>query len=323
MTATGSSTHARIPRGSYAVGVERIVSLLPSLTEIACGLGLEDRLVGRSHECDHPPSVARLPVCTAPSFDVEGSSAEIDARVRRLVRDGLSVYRVEVEGLRALAPDLVLTQDQCEVCAASLADVERALAEWTGGRPRVLSLAPATLGDVFGDVGRVARAAGVEARGETLVAALNERIASLGERSGALPRVRVACLEWLDPLMTSGHWIPELVALAGGQDLFGTAGASSRVVEWERIAEADPDAIVVFPCGFDLPRTRAECAALTRRSGWSGLRAVGADRVFLADGNAFFNRPGPRLVESAALLAEMLHPEVFGSAGEGVAWERL
>jgi len=303
--------------------VNRIVSLLPSLTEIVCGLDLEERLVGRSHECDHPPSVASLPVCTAPSFDVTGSSAEIDARVRRLVRDGLSIYRVDPEALRALEPDLVLTQDQCEVCAASLGDVERALAQWTGGQPQLLSLAPATLGDVFGDVGRVARAAGVAARGEALVASLLERISTLGERSGALPRTRVACLEWLDPLMTSGHWIPELVALAGGENLFGSAGARSVELAWEALAAADPDAIVAFPCGFDLSRTRAECDALTSRPGWAALRAVRDGRVFIADGNALFNRPGPRLVESAKALAAMLHPEVFGSVGEGVTWERL
>ncbi len=302
---------------------ERIVSLLPSLTEIACGLGLEERLVGRSHECDHPPSVTRLPVCTEPSFDVAGSSAEIDARVRRLVRDGLSIYRVDPEVLRDLSPELVLTQDQCEVCAASLADVERALAEWTGRAPRVLSLAPATLADVFGDVRRVASAAGVAERGEALVASLGERIATLGERTGGLPRVRVACLEWLDPLMTSGHWIPELVALAGGENLFGTTGARSQVLEWEALATADPDAIVAFPCGFDLARTRTECAALDRRPGWLALRAVRDGRVFLADGNALFNRPGPRLVESAEALAEMLHPEALGTAGEGTSWERL
>ncbi len=306
---------------------ERIVSLLPSLTEIACALGLEERLVGRSHECDHPASVASLPVCTAPRFPVEGSSAEIDARVRGLVRDGLSIYAVDAERLRELRPDLVLTQDQCEVCAASLADVERALAEWTGagvgGAPRVLSLEPALLADVFGDVQRVARAAGVEARGAALVAELTARLSTLGERTGALPRPRVACLEWLDPPMTSGHWIPELVALAGGENLFGRSGARSETLAWERLAAADPDAIVAFPCGFDLPRSRGESDALRGRPGFAELRAVREGRVFLADGNAFYNRPGPRLVESAELLAEMLHPEVFGTAHEGVAWERL
>ena len=314
-----------IPRERYARGVEapRIVSLLPSLTEIACALGLEDRLVGRSHECDHPASVTRLPVCTEPSFDVTGRSAEIDARVRRLVREGLSIYRVDPGVLRSLAPDLVLTQDQCEVCAASLSDVERALADWTGGAPRVLSLCPATLGDVVADVGRVAAAAGVGERGAAVAASLLERVSTLGERSGALPRRRVACLEWLDPPMCAGHWIPELVTLAGGENLFGTAGADSRTLEWARLVEADPEVIVAFPCGFDLARTRSECAALTGRPGWSGLRAVAEGRVYLADGNAFFNRPGPRLVESAELLAEMLHPDVFGTEGEGVAWERL
>ncbi len=304
--------------------MQRIVSLLPSLSEIACALGLEGRLVGRSHECDHPASLARLPACTEPRFDVSGTSAEIDSRVKRLVRDGLSVYRVDAERLRELAPDLVLTQDQCEVCAASLSDVEQALADWTGGAPRVLSLSPHTLGDVWGDIRRVGDAAGVPERAEALTTALTDRVTGIGERTGGLvDRPRVACLEWLDPPMAAGHWMPELVALAGGSTPFGEPGAPSPWITWTQLRDADPDVVLLLPCGFGLQRTRSELPLLAGRPEWAALRAVREGRVALVDGNAFMNRSGPRLVESLEILAEILHPGLFRFGHEGEAWERL
>ncbi len=206
--------------------MERIVSLLPSLTEIACALGLRERLVGRSHECDFPPGVEALPPCTEPKLDVAASSGAIDARVRALVRDGLSVYRVDPEGLRALRPDLILTQDHCEVCAASTRDVVEAVRDWLGAAPRVLSVAPSTLAEVWGSIAAVAEAAGVPERGRALAAALTERMSTIGERAGAAgARPRLACIEWLDPLMTAGNWMPELVAVAGGRSVLGTTGA--------------------------------------------------------------------------------------------------
>ncbi|HEX2486650.1 MAG TPA: cobalamin-binding protein [Myxococcota bacterium] len=303
--------------------MERIVSLLPSLTETACALGLRGRLVGRSHECDHPPGVEALPVLTAPRGPLDGSSAAIDARVRELVQSGLSVYEVDAEALRALAPDLVLTQDQCAVCAASLADVESALAAWTGRAPRVLSVAPSTLRDVWGSLRAVADAAGVPERGAALVASLNERVANLGERTGALPRPRIACLEWLDPLMDAGHWMPELVAIAGGRAALGASGARSRTISLDALAASDPDVILAAPCGFDLPRTRAELPALLAQPAFRSLRAVREGRLYAADGNAFFNRPGPRLVESLEILAEVLHPDGFDFGHAGRAFERV
>ncbi len=306
----------------------RIVSLLPSLTEIVCALGLEEHLVGRSHECDFPASVQRLPACTEPKLDASAPSRAIDDRVKALVRDGLSVYRVDAERLRALAPDVVLTQDQCAVCAASLPDVEQALAAWTGGAPRVLSVSPSSLADVWGDVQRVAEAADAPDRGRALVQQLTERVSELGERAGKAAaaggaRPRVACIEWLDPLMGAGHWMPELVALAGGRMLLGAAGAPSPWITWEALVEADPDALLVTPCGFDLPRTRAELPALTRREGFAELRAARAGRVYLADGNAYFNRPGPRLVESLEILVECLHPDDFPARHRGAGWASL
>lgn len=301
----------------------RIVSLLPSSTEIACALGLGPRLVGRSHECDHPAEVARLPVCTRARVG-SGTSREIDGAVRSLVTRGLSVYEVDAPLLRELRPSILLTQDQCEVCAVSPRDLVDALADWTGRPPELLSLRPATLGDVFDDVERVARAAGVAERGRALVGALAERVTAIGERTGGLSgRPEVACIEWLDPVMGAGHWMPELVSLAGGRPLFGKTGERSPTLAFEALRDADPDVLVLAPCGFDLARTRAELPSLASQPGFGNLRAVREGRVFVADGNAYFNRPGPRLVESTEILAEMLHPERFDFGHRGRGWEPL
>ena len=304
--------------------MQRIVSLLPSITEIACALGFESALVGRSHECDHPPGVAGLPALTEPKLDLAAPSRDIDSRVKALVREGLSVYRVDAERLRALRPDVILTQDHCEVCAASLADVEAALASWLDSTPVVVSLDPRTLGGVLASVMQVANALGAAERGRELAAELSGRIAALAERAQAQPvRPRVACIEWIDPLMAAGNWMPELVTLAGGTSLFGAIGAHSPWLEWPALAAADPDAIVVMPCGFGLARTRAELAPLLAQPGFSSLRAVREHRVHLADGHRFLNRPGPRLVESLQILCEILHPEAFEPAWRGDGWEPL
>jgi iron complex transport system substrate-binding protein len=304
----------------------RVASLLPSLTEIVCALGARERLVARSHECDHPPEVAALPVLTAPRFEAgpRDTSADVDARVRALLRDALSPFRVDVAQLKALAPDLILTQDQCRACAASLGDVEAALAAWLGAAPRVLSVAPGSLGEVFEAVRRVADALGLTAAGERLLGTLASRITSIGERTGAYaPRPRVAMLEWLDPLMAAGHWLPELVALAGGEALLARTGRPSRWIAFEELRAADPDVIVVAPCGYPLATTRRELGRLTALPGFRALRAVRGGRLFLADGSQYFNRPGPRLVESLEILAEMLAPETFRFGHEGSAWERI
>ncbi len=302
----------------------RVVSLIASATEIVCALGFEGHLVGRSHECDFPESVKRLPVCTAPKFDVEGTSSEIDQRVKDVLRDGLSVYRVDADLLRRLRPDVIVTQSHCEVCAVSQRDVERAVGDWLGTRPKVVSLAPNNLGDVWESIRQVATALGAPERGEELIDALRRRTSALAERAQALPaRPTVAFVEWIDPLMAGGNWVPELIALAGGVNLFGEAGKHSPWMTWEQLRECDPDVIFVAPCGFDLPRTRREMAALTRRADWPALRSVRAGRVCLADGNQYFNRPGPRLVESLEILAEALHPETFSFGHEGIGWQRL
>lgn len=307
----------------------RVVSLIPAATEIVCAVGAGGDLVGRSHECDHPPGVESLPSCTEPKFRADGTSYGVDERVKALLREGLSVYRVDGERLDALAPDLILTQDHCDVCAASLEAVEEAVRSVVTSRPRVVSLSPRTLDDVLADVERVGRALELPERGRRVARSLRERMEEIaasvagrwgGDGSGeGAARPTVALIEWLDPLMTAGNWMPTLVEMAGGRPVFGRAGAHSPETPWEDLLEADPDVLVVVPCGFDLDRTRRELPALTGREGWERLAAVRRGRIFLVDGHHFFNRPGPRLVESLEIVAELLHPGRvdFGHRGEG------
>jgi len=297
----------------------RIVSLIASSTEIVSALGFRSDLVGRSHECDFPEGVRALPVCTEPKFNVEGTSYEIDERVKAILQEGLSVYRVHADVLDALAPDVIITQAQCEVCAVSLSDVEEAVKKLVSSKPAVVALEPNALADVWDDIRRVARALGAPERGEALVASLQARVDAVAERARGLPRRRVACIEWIDPLMAAGNWMPELVERAGGDNLFGAAGRHSPFLDWGDVVAADPEVVVVTPCGFDIPRTRVEVPTLAARSGWKRLAA----RTALADGNAFMNRPGPRLVESLEILAEIIHPEAFDFGHRGRGWEKL
>jgi iron complex transport system substrate-binding protein len=299
----------------------RIVSLIASATEIVCALGFEDDLVGRSHECDYPATVKRLPVCTAPRFDVEGTSRDIDERVKSILRDAASVYAVDADLLKRLQPDVIVTQSHCQVCAVSETDVERAICTWLGGAPRIVSLAPNNLEDVWTSIRQVAVVLDVPEGGDSLVAELRRRVEAISARAANLPgRPGVACLEWLEPLMAAGNWVPELVDLAGGRNLFGSAGKHSPWMSWDDLRQRDPNIIVALPCGFDLERTRAEMVALTGRADWSELAAVRGGRVHVTDGNQFFNRPGPRLVESLEILAEIIHPEAFAFGHHGVGW---
>ncbi len=300
----------------------RIASLLASATEIVCALGARDRLVARSHECDFPPDIAALPAVTAPKLDTGRPSAVIDREVKALLEQALSVYRIDAEALRALAPDFIVTQTQCEVCAVSESDVAAALATWTGTRPTIVSLVPNALADVFSDIERVAAAIGRRQAGATLVASMRRRMDAVAAKAVSLPRPRVACIEWIEPLMAAGNWMPELVALAGGANLFGEAGKHSPWMTLDDLVAADPDIVIVLPCGFDIARTRAEMPALTERPAWRALRAAREGRVHLVDGNQYFNRPGPRLADSLEILAQILHPHVFGRAGEGTAFVR-
>jgi len=301
----------------------RVVSLIASATEIVCALGFEDELVGRSHECDYPPGIERLPACCSSKVKVEASSREIDDQVRSLVGDGLSVYRVDPDLLNRLAPTVIVTQTQCDVCAASLEDVERAVCELVTSNPVLVSLEPMALGDVWKDIRSVASALGDLARGDALVARLQGRLDDLRARTRTIePRPTVACIEWTDPLMMAGNWVPELVEIAGGIDPLGEAGKHSGYVDIERLAEADPDVVAIMPCGFDIERGAREMAPLVEQPEWRQLSAARAGRVVVTDGNQYCNRTGPRLVESAEILAEFLHPGRvdFGHFGRGWTW---
>ena len=253
-------------------------------------------------------------------MEVGASSRTIDDQVRTILANGLSVYRVDSDLLNELAPTVIITQTQCEVCAVSLKDVERAVCELVSSQPAIVSLEPMSLGDIWQDIGRVATALGNPLHGDRVVRALTARLDAIRGRATSLTtRPSLACIEWIDPLMHAGNWVPELVELAGETNLFGDAGHHSSGLEIDALAAADPDMIAIMPCGFDIDRARRELPPLTARPEWPQLSAVGKGHVFITDGNQYFNRPGPRVVESAEILAELLHPDTFdfGHRGAG------
>jgi iron complex transport system substrate-binding protein len=256
--------------------------------------------------------------------DPAASSGEIDRQVKEALQEALSVYQIHEDMLARLQPDLILTQSQCEVCAVSLKDVERALCTWIDSRPHLVSLEPNALTDIWTDITSVAEALGIPDTGSQLIDSLQHRIDKIGRRVQVLSeRPTVACIEWIDPLMAAGNWVPELVELAGGVNLLGQAGMHSPWMTWEDLSSADPDVVVILPCGFDIRRTRQELPVLTKDPRWAALRAVQHKRVYLTDGNQYFNRPGPRLVDSLEILAEILHPEAFQFGHERSGWERV
>lgn len=309
-------------------GELRILSLLASGTEIVYALGFGSRIVGRSHECDYPPEILALPQVTSPRFAVTGSSRSIDDRIQSLVRDAdaldaLGVYRVSTALLRDLRPTHIVTQVQCQLCAVSQRDVERAVAQVSGCEPVIVSLQPDSLEDVLQGFVDVAAALDDSDAGSYLVDWVRGCMQSVSDN---LPAGRVApgvaVIEWMDPLMAAGNWTPELVEMAGGRNLLGRSGEHSGQISFESLREADPDVIVVSPCGFDIARTLRERSALEDRPGWESLRAVRAGRVFVADGNQYFNRPGPRVVDSLRILAEIVHPGEIDYGHRGRGWVR-
>lgn len=288
----------------------RIVSLLPSATEIVCALGAGEDLVGISHECDFPESIRGRPVLTRSRIDPRGSSRAIDTAVRAVIHDALSIYAVDGEQLGALAPDVIVTQDLCEVCAVSLEDVQAAVARLAHrSEVRIVSLRPTRLGDVLEDVERVAVGIGRDEEGAFVRAALEARIDAIAGRVAQhAVRPRVVSLEWIDPLMLGGTWMPELITLAGGVAVGATAGAPAPTVEPSTLSTLRPDVVIVKPCGFSLQRTLEERDVIQR----SVCDVLGSSaRIYVTDGNAFFNRPGPRLLESLEIMAACVHPDVF------------
>lgn len=299
----------------------KIISLIPSSTEIVCALGLERYLVGRSHECDYPSSVKRLPICTKPKIDVEGSSSEIDKSIKSILKKALSVYEVYIDKLKELKPTHIITQSQCEVCAVSEKDVEWAIYAFTESRPKIISLAPSSLRDIYRDIECVAATFGIEDKGEVFLSSLQERVKNIEISVKNEYRPRIGCIEWIEPLMAAGNWVPELVELAGGTNLFGKAGKHSPWLNLEELCKENPEIIIVMPCGFNIEKTIQEMSALIKRKEWSNLTAVRNKNVYVVDGNQYFNRPGPRIIDSLEILAEIIHPEIFNFGYKNKGWK--
>lgn len=290
----------------------KICSLLPSATEILFALGLDDDVAGVSHECDFPPETKSKPVLIKSRISHTESAAAIDRQVREFLQRGESLYSVDFEILRALEPDVIVTQDLCHVCAATPDDLASALAHLPR-QPRIVTLNPHTLADVCADIRTVGEATGRVAQAGAVIAEFERRVADVERSVQGLSRPRVLCLEWLDPLYVAGHWVPEMVERAGGADVLGKAAQPSFRVEWETVIAAQPEVILIMPCGYGLPAAAAEFRALPLPPAWHDLPAVRDGRVFVVEASGYFSRPGPRLAEGMAILAAALHAKQPGS----------
>ncbi|MEL6495869.1 MAG: cobalamin-binding protein [Cyanobacteria bacterium J06623_7] len=300
----------------------KIVSLLPSATEIIDCLGLTDFLVGRSHECDYPPAVRDLPICTLARLNSQQDSKAIDVEVQTLMQQALSIYEIQTDVLAQLQPTHIVTQDQCDVCAVNLPEVERAIAKLTNAQPQIVSLQPDLLEEVWEDIARVAKILGVDP--QPTLDKLQNRLYLIAHQVKELQnRPTVVAIEWTEPLMVGANWIPDLIEIAGGQPLLSVRGQHSPYIDWDSLTDADPDIIVIMPCGFDLERTERESQVLTEHPQWQNLNAVKSNQVFIVDGNAYFNRPGPRLVDSAEILAEIFYPQLFDYGLKDKNWKAL
>ena len=289
---------------------QRVLSLLSSTTEIIFALGCGDRLVGRSHECDYPEEVSELPICTIPKFNVDGTSREVDDEVKSLVQSALSIYYINEKLLKELKPDIIFTQSQCEVCAVSVSDVENALKNITGLSSRVISVEPNSIEDIFNDILTIAEILNVRKKGKELVELIKAKIDSTEKIVYQKSSPSVAAIEWIDPLMAAGNWVPQLIRVAGGKNLFGEAGKHSPWMKYNDLVEQDPEIIIVMPCGYDIKKSLIEIKTLESKKGWGSLKAVRNRNVYITDGNQFFNRPGPRIIESLEILLEIIHPDL-------------
>jgi iron complex transport system substrate-binding protein len=288
----------------------KIVSLLPSATELVCGIGLRDQLVGVSHECDYPPSVVGLPILTSSRIPEGLDSGEIDRLVTDQLKNDEALYDLVMEPLTKLEPDLIVTQALCDVCAVSGNDVARAIGSLPGD-PRVVNLEPICLNDVLDTVDLLAEAANCVEQGRRYRAELQGRIDLVAARSETIDdKPRVALLDWLDPLFDGGHWSPEIIALAGGEPCFGAKQEPSQRRDWNQLIEADPDAIFIALCGFNIERSLQDVEQFLACDGFAALQAKSHTKIFLVDGNAYFSRPGPRLVDALEIMAHALHPSI-------------
>jgi len=281
-----------------------------------CKLGLESHLSGRSHECDYPESVAELPVLTSPRYKVsdDQENSQIHQSVTELLKNALSIYEVDEENLLKIQPDVILTQDHCEVCAVSLSDLSQSLRSELGKSCDIISASPIDLRSMLESFQTVAGQLGVAERGEELVQSIRQRFSHLQQITGDLQKPNVVAIEWIDPLMTGGNWMPELIDIAGGVSMLATAGEHSPFISWDKIRAADPDFLLILPCGYPIRRTLPEMQTLETNPGWNSLNAVQSGNVYILDGNHYFNRPGPRVADSAEILAQLFHPTVYDSS---------
>src|SRR5215211_7253697 len=302
----------------------RIVSFLPSATEMACALGLADSIVGITHECDYPPEIKSKPVVVRAVLPLERmTQSEIDRAVAERIRNGQSLYQIDEQLLRELAPDLILTQNLCQVCAPSGNEVSQVIKALPKA-PQILWLTPQSLGEIFDNVRELGAATDRTAEAEALVNDCQTRLETLARRTEGVHKTRVFCMEWLDPVYASGHWVPELVKIAGGIDELGREGGESVRISWEEIAAWAPEVLVIMPCGFNLQQTMKQVWSVLgyRSSPFFDLPAVRNGRVYAVDANSYFARPGPRVVEGAELLAQIFHPELFDTDSFSGDWQR-
>jgi iron complex transport system substrate-binding protein len=310
--------------GITMVETRRIVSFLPSATEMICALGLGDRLLGVTHECDYPPEIVGKPIVVRSILAIENmSQSEIDSAVTQRLRNGLSLYRVDEPLMQEIAPDLILTQDLCQVCAPSGNEVSQLL-KTLPTTPQILWLTPKSLEQIFDNLRDLGEATGRSKMAETLIAEGRARLEKIDATTrAALSRPRVFCMEWIDPVYCCGHWVPEMVRIAGGIDKLGREGTDSVRIQWEDVLQWKPEVLIVMPCGFGLEKAAEQARQLSTYPGWAGLPAVRNSRVYAVDANSYFARPGPRVVEGTELLAHLLHPDLFEWKGPAGAFRSL
>ena len=295
-----------------------IVSLLPSATEIIYSLGCSDMLVGISHECDYPPEIKGLPICSNPRFNTDGSSLKIDNTIKSLIQQALSIYEIDESLMAKLKPDLIVTQSQCEVCAVNLKDVERALKNNLNISPTIISLKPNTLKDVWKDIENIGRLLGKEKLASSMLGHIEESINEIENQSHHKTFKRIACIEWIEPLMFAGNWVPEIVQKVGGRDVFGLSGKHSKWSKYEILFDENPDKIIFMPCGYEINKTYSEIKSLVKLAKWKKLKAFQTGEMYIVDGSQYFNRPGPRLLDSIKIMDEIINDGIsHGYHGRG------
>ncbi len=302
---------------------KKVVTLIPSATEIVAFLGKKKSLIGRSHECDYPEGLNNISKLTSPKIKIDGKSGEINKEIKSILENSLSVYKVDTEKLKDLDPDFIITQAHCEACAVNFSEVKNIVNNHLKKKVKIISLKPNTLGDVLNDIRKVAKELNINNKIKNkLIGNLESRLKNI-ENLTSVQKIKptVACIEWIDPLMAAGNWIPEMVTIAGGRDVLGKSGKNSYWIEFKKIKNYDPDIIIFLPCGFNIKKTKNELNDCIKKDrSWKFLKAFKEKKLFIADGNQFFNRPGPRLIESVEILAEIIHPKVFNFEHKKKGW---